>query len=686
MTWWGPSLETHDVRWAQPRDGSSARALLDALWDAPIGLAVIDRELTWIRLNPTFARMIGEPAEQHLGRRVDEVMGGAGLVRVDDLQRTLRTGETSPGRAVSGEWPPGSGDTRYWVTSYHPIRGDDGDATGAALVAVDVTERQRQDEAHRRAYREEERAVEALVRLQAITADLAAARTPAEVARVVLEEAVGLLDASAGSLSVAVASGGLEVLDPWGDPDGTPVAGRRGIVEPPEPVAEAYRTRTAVWVESPAAYARRYPERAAEHRALPEGASAAVPLLVDDAIMGVLGLEFAAPVSLEPTERSLIQALAHECGQALGRARLYEEQARLRASAEKAAALIDTFFASAPIGLAFVDWELRFVHANAAWARLYGSAPDAFAGRTIAELLPGEGADRERAWRRVLATGEPVVEVELSRPEPSDPGAARSWLESWYPVTAGRHTIGLGLVARDVTELRRADAFRRSVLGVVGHDLRNPLSAIAGYARLLARGENLDERQRGMVARIEASTTKAARIVGDLLDVTRLESTRAMPIALRASRLDELCAAAVEEVTAVHGERSIRVEGHGDPAVECDPDRLGQLLSNLLVNALRYGAADRDVTVEWTARPEAVTIAVHNWGPPIPPQLRAHLFEPFRRGAQPSASGPSGGLGLGLYIASEIARAHDGEIACTSSEAEGTAFTVRLPRAAARRE
>jgi PAS domain S-box-containing protein len=685
MTWSGQSTEPHEVWPTRADDGSSARALLDALWNAPIGIAVIDRELSWIRLNPTFARMIGEPAEQHLGRRVDEVIGDAGLVRVDDLRRTLETGETSPGRAVSGEWPPGSGDTRYWVTSYHPVRGLDGGAMAAALVAVDVTERQRQEEAHRRAYREEERAVEALVRLQAITAELAAARTPAEVARVVLEEAVGLLDATAGSLSVAGASGELEVLDACGYPERTLVAWHRDDADLPAPLVDAYRTRTTVWVESPAAYARRYPEHSAGQRALPEGASAAVPLVVDDAVVGVLGLDFAAPVSFEPTERSLIQALAQECGQALERARLYEEQARLRASAEKAAALIDTLFSSAPIGLAFVDWELRFVHANAAWARLYGIAPDAFAGRRVAEILPGQSADRESAWRRILATGEPVLDVELSEAEPSEPGDARSWLESWYPVTAGGQTIGLGLVARDVTELRRADAFRRSVLGVVGHDLRNPLSAIVGYARLLARGANLDERQRAMVARIEASTKKSARIVGDLLDVTRLESTRAMPIELRTTRLDELCAAVVEEVAAVHGERSIRVEGHGEPAVECDPDRLGQLLSNLLVNALRYGAADRDVTIEWAARAEAVTIVVHNWGPPIPPQLRAHLFEPFRRGAQPSARGPSGGLGLGLYIASEIARAHGGEIVCTSSEAEGTAFTVRLPRGAARR-
>jgi signal transduction histidine kinase len=88
------------------------------------------------------------------------------------------------------------------------------------------------------------------------------------------------------------------------------------------------------------------------------------------------------------------------------------------------------------------------------------------------------------------------------------------------------------------------------------------------------------------------------------------------------------------------------------------------------------------VSIEWATRADTVTVGVHNWGAPIPPELRAHLFEPFRRGAQPAARGPSGGLGLGLYIAREIARAHGGEIAFTSSEAEGTAFSMRLPRRA----
>jgi signal transduction histidine kinase len=672
-----------DAVWAERAgDGRSAWALLDALWDAPIGIAVVDRLLRWVRLNPTFARMVGEPVEQHLGRRVDEVVGATGLVPVGDLRRTFASGEPAAGRAVTGEWPPGSEDVRYWVTSCHPVRGEAGDVAEVALVAVDVTERQRQEDAHQRAHREEEGALQALIRLQAITTGLAAATTPADVARVVLEEGVGLVDANAGTIARALSPGELEVLDACGYPDATLAAWRARAAALPAPLLEAVRTCAPVWVECSATAARRHPELEPAPAAFPEGASAAVPLLVDDTPIGVLGLEFAEPMSFESTDRSLIQALAQECAHALERARLYEEQALLRASAERTSALLDTLLSTVPIGLAFADLSLRLVHVNAAWARLYATAPEACTGRTIADLVPDGGVEREGAWRRVLASGEPVIEVEVCGPDASDPGLTRTWLESWYPVVAGTQAIGLGVVARDVTELKRADAFRRNVLGVVGHDLRNPLSAILGNARLLARSGELDERQRGLLSRIEASTAKAAHIVGDLMDLTRLESTRTMPVEVRAARVDALCAAVVEEASAAHAGRELRVEGSGDPVVEWDPDRVSQLLSNVVVNALKHGVADRPVSIAWAANGDAVTIRVHNWGAPIPQELRAHLFEPFRRGAQPSGRAATGGLGLGLYIAHEIARAHGGEISFTSSEAEGTAFTVRLPRRA----
>ncbi|HEY6100143.1 MAG TPA: ATP-binding protein [Anaeromyxobacter sp.] len=123
----------------------------------------------------------------------------------------------------------------------------------------------------------------------------------------------------------------------------------------------------------------------------------------------------------------------------------------------------------------------------------------------------------------------------------------------------------------------------------------------------------------------------------------------------------------------------MRVEASGDAHGEWDSDRLVQVVTNLVVNALKYGCRGTEVTVRVAGAGDAATLEVHNEGEPIPADLQAHLFEPYRRGEQDSGDRTS--IGLGLYIAHEIVRAHGGSLAARSSASEGTTFTVRLPRA-----
>ena len=109
---------------------------------------------------------------------------------------------------------------------------------------------------------------------------------------------------------------------------------------------------------------------------------------------------------------------------------------------------------------------------------------------------------------------------------------------------------------------------------------------------------------------------------------------------------------------------------------------MSQALANLVGNALKHGASGEPVTVEWDGTGDPVSIRVHNFGAPIPAAVRAHLFEPFRQGAETGRR--ASGVGLGLFIAHEIARAHGGTLEVLSNETEGTAFTLRLPREAPR--
>jgi signal transduction histidine kinase len=221
---------------------------------------------------------------------------------------------------------------------------------------------------------------------------------------------------------------------------------------------------------------------------------------------------------------------------------------------------------------------------------------------------------------------------------------------------------------RDTAELRE------HFIAVLGHDLRNPLAAVEAGARILSRME-LDPKAANVVARMQESCRRMGGLIGDLLDFARGRLGGGLPLsaALHADVAERL-ELVVTELRAVHPDRLIQARLDIAEPVFCDAARLAQLLSNLLANALTHGAADGPVRVDAEAADGELRLRVANGGRPIEPARRARLFHPFARGEgrQPE------GLGLGLYIASEIARAHGGRLEVESGEEE-TVFTLVMP-------
>ncbi|HEY6005042.1 MAG TPA: HAMP domain-containing sensor histidine kinase, partial [Anaeromyxobacter sp.] len=216
------------------------------------------------------------------------------------------------------------------------------------------------------------------------------------------------------------------------------------------------------------------------------------------------------------------------------------------------------------------------------------------------------------------------------------------------------------------------------ILGIVGHDLRNPLGAVHMSAALLQKKGGLAGWQARTVERMRSSAGRMGRIIADLLSYTRTRLGSGLPIAPRPTRLDEIVSRVVDELSAANPDREITVSQDGDVSGEWDPDRLEQVASNLVSNAVDHGDVG-PVKVELTGEAEHVVLRVRNQGPPMPPEVLAHLFEPFSRGPD-EKSRKASGLGLGLYISREIVRGHGGEIQA-SSDGE-TVVTVRLPRRA----
>jgi len=218
-------------------------------------------------------------------------------------------------------------------------------------------------------------------------------------------------------------------------------------------------------------------------------------------------------------------------------------------------------------------------------------------------------------------------------------------------------------------QLRKQD----TNIGVLAHDLRNPLDAVVTGVNYLARLPGLPEKGQRTIERVNRSAQRMATMIRDILDFTRGRLGGGIPLNCAPADLAAISRAAVEEIQTAHPTASIEVETAGRLTGAFDAARIEQAMSNLLGNAVRHGSGSIKLIASGAER-DHVVVTVRNEGAPIPEEQLAHIFEPFKKGDKSPA-----GLGLGLFIVREIVRAHDGSVEVTSSPA-GTSFTFRLPR------
>lgn len=264
-----------------------------------------------------------------------------------------------------------------------------------------------------------------------------------------------------------------------------------------------------------------------------------------------------------------------------------------------------------------------------------------------------------------------AIELFTSRPEPAD-----------LDLLLSLRTVGLQIGqflrrARLVEELRETVRFSELFSGILAHDLRNPLNTVVMGTEILATTAK-DDRAVRTLDRMRSAETRMTRMIDQLLDLTRSRSGGGIVIARQPADLAELARSLVSELGIAFPARRIEVACTGDTRGEWDPDRLGQVLSNLLGNALAHGEPNGLVAMRIDGGdPASVRIETHNAGT-IPTELLPVLFDPFRRGTATKA--PSRGVGLGLYITKLLVEAHGGTVEVTSSDEAGTCFGVKLPR------
>lgn len=234
-------------------------------------------------------------------------------------------------------------------------------------------------------------------------------------------------------------------------------------------------------------------------------------------------------------------------------------------------------------------------------------------------------------------------------------------------------------VALEKTRLYEFGEFREQLVGIVGHDLRNPLNTILMGANILLLCEGLGQKETGLVRKIANNASQATRLIDQLLDLTRSRLGGGIPIDLTRFDLNGVCRQVIDETQLTHAERPLRVDVRGDLTVVWDRDRIYQLLANLVGNAVHHGEPLSPIELRVDGGETEVVIDVANQGVPIPQETLPFIFDAFRKGRTVHPSRTQG-LGLGLFIVREIVRSHGGSIAVTSSASDGTTFRVRLPR------
>lgn len=229
---------------------------------------------------------------------------------------------------------------------------------------------------------------------------------------------------------------------------------------------------------------------------------------------------------------------------------------------------------------------------------------------------------------------------------------------------------------RALSDERGMGRLREEFIAVLGHDLRNPLASIDANAELIEAITD-DPNVRRATTPILKSVRRMVEMVSNLLDLTRGRLGGGIELDVRSvDRLGVTLAAVIQELAVAHPDRRIEIRLAIDRPIECDPDRISQLLSNLVGNAVVHGSAECPVEVEALVEGKELRLSVANGGEPIPDEIRDHLFQPFRRAG--SHGREQGGLGLGLHIAHQIALAHKAELSVESDRRQ-TVFTLRMP-------
>jgi signal transduction histidine kinase/ActR/RegA family two-component response regulator len=640
---------------------------------------------------------------------------------LDGLQEALQTGQSQRRE----RWVGAPGSQRVWEYCFSPLRDDGGVSDLIVVMVTDITERRL--------------AQVRIAQLQSIAMRLSALVSPEEIGELVIRHI--LQDLGAAAVVAYLESEGAMRLVAW-EGISDEMAQARAVLTAgtPVPLMDALRTGEPLWMESREELLERYPNLASSPTpAALVQAVAALPATFERRTLGGIGLSFAGSRKFDPATREFLMAIATLYAQAAERTRLLqvEERARQRlivlAEASRAfssarldlRAVLDTvcrevsrrLSESCAVHLLSPEGGLELVGFHHLDPLAEASSRAALAARPVRVGDPSTPG-------RVAATGQGVLveRIPLAALLASTEPEYRAHLERFpiqslivVPLRSQGHVMGTMTTARGdghppfdahdfelMQELadraalsienarlyseanaarERSDAASRAkdeFLALLGHELRNPLAPILGWLRMLrTQPENLDQ----TISIIERQTRHMARLVDDLLDVSRITSRR-LQLQVRPIELRPVLEQATDLVRPLlEGLAQLRLDVPSGLQLVGDPDRLAQVFANLLGNALKFGGPGAPVEVRARRQGEWLEVTVRDWGAGIEAEELPLIFEAFTQGRQGGRR--PGGLGLGLAIVRDFVAMHGGTVTAHSDgPGTGSTFRVQLPAGA----
>jgi PAS domain S-box-containing protein len=525
-----------------------------------------------------------------------------------------------------------------------------------------------------------ERTAHHLTRMQAVTAALSVATTRAQVARVVLGEGASLLEADVGIFTVMAEGGAaVEIVSSFGlEP--RPSDGTRLQLSASCSLTDAVRDGRPAFLDVRSGAS-----------CLPGvgcfvgggvGGLAVVPLQVGGRMLGAFQFCFRHERRPHDCDREFLLALGESVAQCLDRVRLSESAME---SERRFRSLADTL----PQQIWIHAWPGKVEYFNKRALEYLGLTLEE--GLTLDQLSfierfmhPDDQARAREGLETSFRNGT-IFDVEVRRRRAD--GIYRWHICRAVPIRDEQGNVVRWFgTATDIEAQKRTEAaleqgrvFRERLVGIIGHDLRDPLGALVMAMQILTKGARTPA-ETLVLERMHRSLQRMTRMVVALLDFARSREGVAFPITRQRLDIVTLCREVLDELSLAHPGRQLTLEAPGPAPGAWDGDRLAQVVSNLVSNAIHHGDRGQPVLVRVTDEPTAVCLDVHNRGV-IPPEDLAGMFDPYRTASRPPGARRDQNAGLGLYIVREIVLAHGGTVEARSTATEGTVFSVRLPRA-----